>query len=111
MEVSFDNQRLQRLCNKEAKLRGKYGPRMAALVQQRLVELRDAENLDTLRPLPALRCHELTGNLAGLIAVRLVEPDRLVFRPDHDPLPMGEGGGLDGSRVTRIVVAGIGDYH
>ena len=36
MEVGFANARLAKLCNSDAKLRGKYGPRMAARIQQRL---------------------------------------------------------------------------
>lgn len=111
MEIGFAKSRLQKLCNSDAKLRGKYGPRMADLIQQRLLELHDAENLAVVATLPGPRCHELKQNLAGLLAVDLVHPDRLVFKPDHDPIPSKDDGGLDWTKVTRIEIVGIGDYH
>jgi proteic killer suppression protein len=111
MEVSFANSTLQKLCNSEKKLRGKYGPRMAALIQQRLLELVDAETLEDMRTLPGPNCHELTQNLRGLLAVNLVHPDRLAFKPGDTPVPRKPDGGLDWVRVTSVVVVGIGDYH
>lgn len=111
MEVSFANSKLQKLCNSDKKLRGEYGQRMANLIQQRLAELSAADTLEDMRTLPGARCHELTQNLKGLLAVVLVHPDRLAFRPKESPLPKKQDGGLDWSRVRHIEIAGIGDYH
>ncbi|HLA83197.1 MAG TPA: hypothetical protein VJL29_00255 [Thermoguttaceae bacterium] len=110
MEISFATSKLAKLCNSESKLRGTYGPRQASLIQQRLVDLSAADTLNLMKALPG-RCHQLTQNLDGLFAVDLVHPDRLVFRPDHDPLPQLPGGGLDWSKVAKIEIIGIGDYH
>lgn len=110
MEICFTNAKLSKLCNSDVKLRGKHGPRMTALVQQRLFDLEAAETLEEMRSLPG-RCHSLTENLDGLFAVDLVHPDRLVFKPDHNPLPELESGGLDWSKITKIEIVGIGDYH
>ena len=111
MEISFANSKLQKLCNSANKLRGQYGPRMAELIQQRLAELMDADTLEEMRTLPGAKCHELTQNLKGLLAVSLVYPDRLAFKPADSPLPRKPDGGLDWSRVKHIEIAGIGDYH
>jgi toxin HigB-1 len=111
MEVSFANSKLQKLCNSSKKLRGEYGPRMANLIQQRLAELADADTLEDLRMIPGARCHELTQNLKGLLAVALVHPDRMAFRPNESPLPKKQDGGLEWSKVKHIEIAGIGDYH
>jgi proteic killer suppression protein len=111
MEVSFANSRLQKLCNSGKKLRGGYGPRMADLIQQRLAELSDAETLEDMRSIVGARCHELSQNLKGLLAVSLVHPDRLAFKPGDRPIPRKPDGGLDWKRVTSIEVVGIGDYH
>lgn len=110
MEISFATSKLAKLCNSEKKLRGAFGPRMASLIQQRLMDLHAAENLAAMRHIPG-RCHQLTQNLEGLFAVDLVHPDRLVFVPDHDPVPQLGDGGVDWSKVTKIEVVGIGDYH
>jgi plasmid maintenance system killer protein len=110
MDIRFTNAKLGKTCNSDKKLRGEYGPRMSGLIQQRLLDLEAAETLEVMRSLPG-RCHELKQNLKGCLAVDLVHPDRLAFRPDHDPVPKKEDGGLDWKRVTAIEVVGIGDYH
>jgi len=111
MEIGFSKAKLAKLCNSESKLRGEYGPRMALLIQLRLIELHDAEDLSVMRSLPGPRCHELTQDRDGQLAVDLVHPYRLIFRPDHDPLPLKDDGGLDWSQVTRIEIVEITDYH
>jgi plasmid maintenance system killer protein len=111
MEISFTNKKLAELCNSEKKLRAKHGPRMARLIGQRLLELSDAETLEVMKFLPGARCHELTANLQGLLAVDLVHPDRLAFKPDNEPIPKKPDGGLDWAKVTKVLVVGIGDYH
>jgi len=111
MEVTFTNSRLHKLCNSAQKLKGKYGPRMATLIQQRLLELSDAETLEDMLAVVGARCHQLTADLSGLFAVDLVHPDRLAFKPANEPLPLKSDGGIDLSRVTEVEVVGIGDYH
>lgn len=110
MEVTFASQKLMKLCNSAGKLRGKYGPRMADLIAQRLQDLAAAETLEVMRTLPG-RCHELTGNLKGSLALDLVHPDRLVFRPANDPLPQKPDWGLEWTQVTAVEITDIGDYH
>jgi hypothetical protein len=110
MEISFATSKLAKLCNSEKKLKGTYGPRMAAVIQQRLFDLAEVETLEVMRSLPG-RCHQLTENLDGCFAVDLVHPDRLVFSADHDPVPQLRGGGVDWSQITKIEVVGIGNYH
>lgn len=67
--------------------------------------------LDEMRNLPAARCHELKGNRAGSLAVRLHGGWRVVFKPDHDPPPQREDGGLEWREITDIRITGITDYH
>jgi plasmid maintenance system killer protein len=110
MEVTFAKSKLQKICNSESKLRGTYGPRMAQVLQQRLADLESADTLEDMRNLPG-RCHELVANLKGRLALDLVHPIRLVFRPDHHPPPIDEDGRLDWSKVTKIEIEEIGDYH
>ncbi len=110
MDISFATSKLAKLCNSEKKLKGDYGPRMAGLIQQRLMDLDAAETLESMKNVPG-RCHQLRENLDGLFAVDLVHPDRLVFAPDHDPVPQLSSGGVDWSKVTKIEVVGIGNYH
>lgn len=111
MEITFANQKLAKLCNSAVKLRGEYGPRMAGLIQQRLLELAAACTLEDMRQVAGARCHELSQNWHGYLAVDLVRLDRLVFRPADEPTPRKPDGGLDWAHVTKIEITGIGDYH
>lgn len=111
MNVSFSSRKMQEVCNSLKEMQRKYGHRMARILQQRLAELAAAVTLDDVWRLPAARCHELTGQRKGQLAVDLVHPKRLIFRPDHDPEPTKADGGLDWTSVTRVLVIEIVDYH
>ncbi len=111
MEVSFSSWKMQKICNSPKEMQAKYGPRMARILQQRLSELTAADTLDDVRQLPAARCHELSGARKGQLAVDLVHPKRLIFRADHDPVPAKPDGGLDWTKVTRVLVIEVVDYH
>ena len=63
-----------------------------------------------MRLLPG-RCHELTGDRAGQLALDLDHPYRLIFMPFHDPIPTKADGGLDWTAVTAVVIVGVEDYH
>jgi proteic killer suppression protein len=36
---------------------------------------------------------------------------RLIFRPDHDPVPQRSDGGIDLAAVTAVIIVAIEDYH
>ena len=57
------------------------------------------------------RCHPLTADRAGHFAVHLWGQFRLIFIPNHDPVPLLDGGGIDRAIVTRISITEVGDYH
>lgn len=110
MEVTFDRAKEAKLCNSASKLRGEYGPRMAALIQERLASLAAVDNLAAMRQMPG-RCHELSSNLKGKLALDLLHPQRLVFKPANVPSPTLPDGSLDWEMVTHVEIWRIGDYH
>ena len=69
-----------------------------------------AETLEDMRLLPG-RCHELTGDRAGQLALDLDHLYRLIFMPFHDPIPTKADSGLDWTAVTAVVIVGVEDYH
>ncbi len=110
MEIAFGSRKVEKLCDSNKEMRAKLGDRNAKVLQQRLAESKAADTLDDLGKLPAARCHELKADRQGQLAVDLVHPKRLVFEPDHNPIPKKEGG-LDWGKVTRVLVVEIVDYH
>lgn len=111
MEITFTSRKLQKDCNSEKEMRRRFGKPLADRLQQRLAELKAADTLEDIHRLPPAHCHELSQNRKGQLAVDLVHPKRLIFEPDHNPVPRTPDGGLDWPQITRIRVIEIIDYH
>jgi plasmid maintenance system killer protein len=109
LEVFFEDSRLGQTLESDRDLQRRYGTERAKKLRTRLSALRAAGPLADLRHAPG-RCHELTGNYAGLLSLDLDGPYRLYFRPheETDPKP---GGGLDWTKVTAVVVTDVVDPH
>ena len=88
-----------------------FGTAMARRINQRLEEFGSVANLGILRRFPGVNCHELTGTMAGCLAVNVSPNYRMVFKPAHEPPPEKVDGGLDWDAVTEILILSIEDYH
>ncbi len=111
MEVVFATRKMQKSCSEKKKMVQELGSDCAAKLQQRLSELAAVETLEDMRTLPGARCHELTADRQGQLAVSLKQPYRLIFVPDYDTPPLTAEGGLDWRGVKRIRIVEIVDYH
>ncbi len=111
MEVSFRTSRLHRLFHNESDLIRTYGNRRAQSIMARLVVLRRRATLSQVPTTPPERRHQLTGNRDEQYAVDIDRQYRLVFTPDHDPIPRRPDGGVDTDQVTAVVITEVIDYH
>lgn len=112
MDVYFRTSKFRKHTETIASAQREWGERRGKLLRRRLDELAAAvPSLEMMRKLPGARCHELTGNLKGKLAVDLDHPYRLLFEPAHDSVPRKPDGGLDWTQVTAITVLEIIDYH
>jgi plasmid maintenance system killer protein len=111
MQVRFAQRNMQRACSSDKEMRRKWGSVLAQRLRQRLFELVAADTLEDISRLPPARCHELKADRAGQLSVDLVHPQRLIFEPDDDPIPRKEDGGLDWTKVTKVVVLEVCDTH
>lgn len=84
---------------------------MAKALSARLKLLAATPTLAEVPSTPPDRCHQLHADRDEQFAVDLVQPYRLVFVPDHDPIPRLPDGGIDRAAVTAILVLDILDYH
>jgi proteic killer suppression protein len=82
--IIFKNKKLEKEFCIEKALKRKWGTEQAKLIARRLTELAAAENLETLRKVPQLRVHELSGDRAGQISLDVKHPYRLLIIPDHE---------------------------
>ena len=84
---------------------------MARTIMMRLAVLKNARVLSLVPTSRPERLHQLRQNRSGQFAVDLVHPYRLVFVPNHDPIPRNEDGGIDRNRITVITITEVVDYH
>lgn len=110
MRINFKNKKLCRQLIRSNELR-KLGLRRAELVQRRLSEIEASDNLAILKLLPGPRLHPLKGNRHGQLSVDLDHPYRLIFVPDHDPIPELKSGGFDWKAITAVRIIEITDTH
>lgn len=114
MDIYFESNSFRKECENRSKLRRKQGRERAALIEQRLYELRAATCLDDLRDLPGPRLHQhtrLKGQEKAVFSVDLDHPKRLLFLVAHDPEPALPGGGVDWKQVTAITIIDVRDPH
>ena len=111
MDIAFKTRKLEKVFNSERALKSAYGLRMGRTIAIRLAVLRNARDLSMVPTNPPERRHQLSGKRSGQYAVDLAHPHRLVFRPNHDPVPRLADGGIDIGYVTAITIVEVIDYH
>jgi len=102
---------MQKACSSEKEMKQEWGAALTKKLQQRLMELKAADNLEDVSRLPPARCHELVGDRKGQLSVDVAHPYRLIFVPDHDPVLRKPDGGLDWTQVTKVLVLEVCDTH
>ena len=110
MKISYKSNKLERSLTKVKEMQKAFGT-MAKKVNQRMKELSASANIEVLKTIPAANCHELKGNRKGQFAIDISGNYRLIFVPDHDPIPVKEDKSIDCIKITDIQVIGTEDYH
>ena len=114
MDISFSTTKLEKVMSCEKTIVQVYGPLQAKIINRRIFALKNSPTLVDFWPpyTPPHRCHELTvGVRRGQLSIDLKHPYRLIFVPNHDPLPMLASGGLNWAGVTSITIIGVEDTH
>ena len=111
MEILFQGRKLEKVCKDQSLRIRKHGAVRAKFIESRLDELEDVENLAQMQLFRQARCHELTGDRKGTLAVDLDHPYRLIFEPANDPVPRQPDGGLDWTKITVIRILEVRYYH
>lgn len=111
MKISYKNKKLEKTVKDASAIKQYYGAN-AKKINQRIEELKSAPTLHDIHKMPQARCHELTNNRKGQLAVSVSGKDRIVFIPDNEPIPYKEDGGIDWKKITRIKILEISvNYH
>jgi proteic killer suppression protein len=108
--IRFKTEKLAKQYSTAKLLLRAHGEARAKLIRRRLDELRAVVVLDDLRNTPG-RLHELKGDRKGQLSLDLDGPYRLLFAPNHNPVPATPEGGLDWTRITAVTIPGVEDTH
>jgi proteic killer suppression protein len=111
MDINFRNEKLAKIFNSGKELVREYGPENAGEIKRRMAVLMAATCLEEVPSHPPERRHKLSGNRKGQFAVDVKHPQRLMFEPNHNPLPCKADGGLDLKKITAVTIIEVEDYH
>lgn len=100
LELAFATKPLREVCESQDKATQKFGARTAAVLRDRLADLRAAASVEDL-PLGKPRKAK-----SGYI-IDLSVDVQIVIAPNHVNLPVLPSRTIDWSRVTRIKILGI----
>jgi proteic killer suppression protein len=110
IRVAWLDRKLTKITAADKTGRKHFGAKRWTLLRRRIVQLEGAPTLVDLDNAPGYP-HQLSGDRAEQFAMSLDGPFRLVFTPDHDPMPRTDDGGIDRARVTQVLVLEVADYH
>ena len=111
MYIYFKKRKLEKAFNSRKLLQRLFGKVCADIIEQRYFELNSAETLEHVFLLGTTGVHQLDGDRKGEFAVDAKQPFRIIFIPNHDPVPLKEDGGFDLSRINEITIIKVEDYH
>lgn len=110
IEISWASARLARVAASDVLGTRRWGPERWPRIKVRIATLLAAPNLAAMVGMPG-KLHMLSGDREGQFALTVSASYRLVFEVGDDPIPRQPDGGIDISRVTRIRILGVVDYH
>lgn len=111
MKVLYADRKLEKVCKSVKELTRRFGEVNGKIIGRRLEQLDASSSLAVLRTMPQVRCHELTGDRQGQLAVDAKHPQRIIFRPTDNPPARLPDGGLDWTSVTEVTIIEVVDYH
>jgi len=108
VDLDFKDRKLRELCEKQVVANRKFGKVCANKLCTRLADL---QAVTRVTDLVAGNPHPLHGDRDGQFSVSLEGGRRLVFQPNHEDTPRLGDGGIDWSKVNRVLIVFVGDYH
>lgn len=105
MEILYANSQIEKICTSPERAVKKYGERCARILLERLRQMSEAKDIETLTRIPE-HYHPLTADRKGQWACRLQGGLRLVFVP-------GACGEMVIKEITdpTLTILKIVDYH
>ena len=108
MVISYAGKKIKKLCEDDRYAKQRLGSACAKGLQKRIDDLQAASHIGEL---VAGKPHPLAGNPKCSFALWISKSKRLVFEPMDRVIPELEDGSIDRSKITKVKIVFIGDYH
>ena|SRR5208337_956224 len=108
MDIEFDTPALRKICENEREAKRQLGAACAKKLKYRLAEIQAAS---VVTELPAGNPHALGRERTDEYAVSLEGLKRLTFKPANSPIPRTTDDKIDWSKVNKVNIVFIGNYH
>ena len=109
MQINYYDRKLHKLCENNREAVRRLGPDSAKKLQSRLSDIGAAACVQDLPPVG--NPHPLVRDRQGQFSIGLAGGKRLVFVPNHNPVPKKDDGSINWTLVTSVTIVFIGDYH
>lgn len=110
IDISWSDRKLQKSCASDKNGKRTFGADQWKVLKRRIFSLEVAPTLADMNGVPG-RCHQLSADRSGQFSLDLRGSYRLIFQPNYESVPLRDDGGIDRTRVTKIVITEVVDYH
>lgn len=111
MNVRYKSRKLEKMLSSAVVIKKNFGTN-AKRVAQRMEDIASSPNLQVLCSIPQANCHPLQGDRNEQWAVDISANHRLIFKLDHDPIPLTNEGSINRIAITDIeIISAQEDYH
>lgn len=107
LELAFGSQELRDQCLNESLAAQELGGHVAARLMARLADMAAVSVVSELQAFPG----KMRERSRGILVLNLTDGFLLVFRGNHLKERVRPDGGIDWSRVTRVLICGVERSH
>ena len=109
MVIRFEEEALAKICNSGALLQKHWGMDRGRLISRRLSQIAAMPNLHWLAAIPGILTVPVRPDRRGELTVAVLLPLRIVFKVDHNPIPLHEDGNARCKEIKKIVLLEVLD--
>jgi toxin HigB-1 len=109
MLIRFSSEALAKVCNSSELLRRRWGVPKGLLLEKRLSQIGAMPNLQLVTAIPGILETPVRLTKKGELVAAVFLPLRLLFRVDHDPIPLHENGDARCTEIHDLVLMEVLD--
>ena len=110
MEIFYKTEKLEKTLTNDRAMFKAYG-KLITKVEQRMEQLKEADNLAIINKNPRLKLHRLQGKRQNEWSINIVKNWVITFEIANEPIPILPDGSHDFKNITKVKILPVEDYH